>query len=51
MGIKGGWEIVDNILGRFCKRVLTLPPSAVNGTAEHGLGKDSRRGKMFCRTA
>jgi hypothetical protein len=50
-GIKGGLEIVDNILGRFCKRVLRLPPSTVNNTAEHGLGKDSTRGKMFCTTA
>jgi hypothetical protein len=44
-------EIVDNIPGRFCKRVLRLPPITVNGAAELGLGKDSRKGKMFCRTA
>jgi hypothetical protein len=31
--------------------VLPLSPSTVNGAAEYGLGKDSRKGKMFCRTA
>ena len=51
LGIKGGWEIVDNIPGRFCKKMLTLPQSTVNDTAERGLGKGSRRGKFFCRTS
>jgi hypothetical protein len=37
--------------GRFCKKVLRIPPITVNGTAEHGLGKDSRRGKIFCRAS
>lgn len=32
--IKGGWEIVDNIPGRFCKGVLRLPPSTFNEAAE-----------------
>jgi hypothetical protein len=32
-------------------KVLMTPPSTVNSAAEHGLGKDSRRGKMFCTTA
>jgi hypothetical protein len=36
-GIKRGWEIVDNIQGRFCMKVLTLPPSTVNGAVERGL--------------
>jgi hypothetical protein len=51
LGIKGGLEIVDYILWRYCKRVLRLAPSTVNGAAGHGLAKDSRREKMFCTTA
>jgi hypothetical protein len=31
--------------------LLKLAPSTINGTGEHGLGRDSRRGKIFCRTA
>jgi len=44
-------EIVDNILGRFRMKVLMTPSGTVNGAAEHGLGKDSRKEKMFCTTA
>jgi hypothetical protein len=51
LGIRWGWDIIDNIPGRFCKKVLRLAPSTVNCTTEHGLGRDSRTGKMFCRTA
>jgi uncharacterized protein YbaR (Trm112 family) len=37
--------------GRFCKKVLRLPPITVNGAVEYGLGRDSARGKLFCRIA
>lgn len=33
-GFKGGWEIIDGIQKRFCKKVLRSPKSIVNGPAE-----------------
>jgi hypothetical protein len=36
-GIKRG-RIIDNIQGRFCKKVLRLPPSTINAAAEYELG-------------
>jgi hypothetical protein len=29
--------------GRFCKKVLRLPPSTVKGAAEHKLGKKRKK--------
>jgi hypothetical protein len=49
-GIMGDGKI-DNIPRRFCKKVLRLARSTIYGTAECELGRDSRRGEMFCRTA
>jgi hypothetical protein len=33
-GFKRGWEIIDGIQRRFCKKVLRSPKSIENGPAE-----------------
>lgn len=33
-GVKEGWEIVDEIQGRFCRKVIPSPRNAANGLVE-----------------
>jgi hypothetical protein len=40
-GVKGGREITDDILGRFCKRIISSP----RNTAEWELRRERRRDK------
>jgi hypothetical protein len=44
-----GWEIVNRVKGRFCKKVLRIPTSAAN-RAEGKLGIRSRRGIISSAT-
>jgi len=44
-----GWEIVNQVKGRFCKKVLRIPTSAAN-RAEGKLGIRSRRGIISSAT-
>jgi hypothetical protein len=48
-GLKGGGGIIYNMQGRYCKKMLRLPPSTVNGTAKYELGMESRRWQIVCR--
>jgi hypothetical protein len=46
--VKRGWEIIDDIQGRFCNRVTRSPRNTTKGAAEWELGRESRRGRMLC---
>jgi len=43
----GGWEIVDSVKWRFCKKALRTPRKAANGAADSQFGRDSVRGKVL----
>jgi hypothetical protein len=43
--VKGGWATIDKMQGRFWKAVLRSPPCAVNGTVEHGVGREGKEGR------
>jgi hypothetical protein len=36
-------------VGDFSKKMLRLPTNTVNGAAEYELGRERRRGEMFCK--
>jgi hypothetical protein len=47
-GVKKGWEIMDDIQGRFCNRGIRTLRNTEKGAAEWILGRESRRGTMLC---
>jgi hypothetical protein len=44
--VKGAGEIIDEIVGKFCEKVIRSLRSTANRAAEWELGKESSRGKM-----
>ena len=46
--VKLGLEIIGNIQGRFCKKVIRRPRRTASGAAEWELGRESSRGKVLC---
>jgi hypothetical protein len=47
-GLEEAWEETDKIHRRFCKKLIQVSRSAVNGAAELEFGRNDRRGEVLC---
>lgn len=50
-GVSGGWEIVDAVQGRCCKKGLRTARSTASRAADRKLRRESRRGKIMSYVA